>query len=515
MGAGWQEQGEASSGVAEFVAIGRQLGHAVQAGPPGWEYANIPVNVSFLQELLDTVAEQGRQLLPRSLGGSGPRTTCTELAAALVSGRGEASGVAIAREILARYRALDARGAPRFLTFLASTCSPTARRWRARRPGLSRKPRAPRRSRRCSGRSKARARNSSAASTWRRAPRPQIVAMRRDLLGVGDPALAPVDRDLMHLLASWFNRGFLVLRRIDWQTPAAILEKIIAYEAVHEIQGWDDLRRRLDPADRRCFAFFHPSLVDEPLIFVEVALMRDMPDDIQRGAAGGAARTARPCETPTTAVFYSISNCQEGLRGISFGNFLIKQVVEDLVKERPSLKTFVTLSPVPQFRRLARGAAGRSDDETLVDAVERERSRLLDEPDWIDASEQSPRRSKPLLMRARRALLPRRQEPRWPPGRSGRPLPSRQRRAARAHQLAWAIPRPKGLREAHGLMVNYRYELKDIERNHEAYANEGMVAASRQVHGLLKPERGRAEPQPVPAAAGCGRRYSRTRQTTE
>ena len=177
----------------------------------------------------------------------------------------------------------------------------------------------------------------------------EIVAMRRDLIAAGDPSLAPVDSDLRHLLASWFNRGFLVLRRIDWQTPATILDKIIAYEAVHEIQGWDDLRRRLDPADRRCFAFFHPSLVDEPLIFVEVALMGDIPESIGAVLQQEAPKNGELDEKPTTAVFYSISNCQEGLRGISFGNFLIKQVVEDLVKERPSLKTFVTLSPVPNF----------------------------------------------------------------------------------------------------------------------------------------------------------------------
>ena len=177
----------------------------------------------------------------------------------------------------------------------------------------------------------------------------EIVAMRRDLIAAGDPSVAPVDSDLRHLLASWFNRGFLVLRRIDWQTPATILDKIIAYEAVHEIQGWDDLRRRLDPADRRCFAFFHPSLVDEPLIFVEVALMDDIPESIGAVLQQEAPKNGELDEKPTTAVFYSISNCQEGLRGISFGNFLIKQVVEDLVKERPSLKTFVTLSPVPNF----------------------------------------------------------------------------------------------------------------------------------------------------------------------
>jgi malonyl-CoA decarboxylase len=299
------------------------------------------MNVSFLQELLNSVAEQGRQLLPRSLGGAGREDNINELATALVSNRGEASGVVIARELLRRYRGLDIEARVEFLRFLARTMQPDpAAVAAAARAFLS-------------------GENTGAMVALQRAvesPRleffrrlnlapgatAQIVAMRRDLLNASDPALRVVDSDLQHLLASWFNRGFLVLRRIDWQTPATILDKIIAYEAVHEIQGWDDLRRRLDPADRRCFAYFHPSLIDEPLIFVEVALMDDIPESIG-SVLKEAPKTSEDDEKPTTAVFYSISNCQEGLRGISFGNFLIKQVVEDLVKEQPSLKTFVTL----------------------------------------------------------------------------------------------------------------------------------------------------------------------------
>jgi malonyl-CoA decarboxylase len=281
----------------------------------------------------------------------------------------------------------------------------------------------------------------------------------------------------------------LVLRRIDWQTPAAILEKIIQYEAVHEIQGWDDLRRRLDPADRRCFAFFHPSLVDEPLIFVEVALMSDIPDDIQ-SLLREAPKNGEAVEKPTTAVFYSISNCQDGLRGISFGNFLIKQVVEELVKERASLRTFVTLSPVPQFTSwLARTLA--EDDCTLLNEVERERMLLLDEPDWIYTYGNEALR--PLLMRlAAHYFLNAK-------NRDGYPVDPVARfhlgNGARLERINWQGDiSAKGLREAHGLMCNYRYELKDIEKNHEAYENEAVVAASRQVHALLKLERGRTEP---------------------
>ena len=293
----------------------------------------------------------------------------------------------------------------------------------------------------------------------------------------------------MHLLSSWFNRGFLVLRRIDWQTPAAILEKIIAYEAVHEIQGWDDLRRRLDPRDRRCFAFFHPSLVDEPLIFVEVALMRTIPDNIY--SVLREAPKDEDADEPTTAVFYSISNCQEGLRGISFGNFLIKQVAEDLVKERPSLKTFATLSPVPGFAEWLAAELNDADSD-LVTPEERGKLALLQEPDWwVDNAEAQ--KVKPILMRlAAHYFLNAK-------AGDGKPVDPVARfhlgNGAKLERIDWqGDTSEKGLREAHGLMCNYRYELKDIEKNHEAYANDGTVAASRGVLSLLKGERARSKP---------------------
>src|ERR1700687_5544825 len=173
----------------------------------------------------------------------------------------------------------------------------------------------------------------------------------------------PFDR-----FASWFNRGFPELRRIDWQSPAAVLEKLIAYEAVHEIKGWDDLRRRLAP-DRRCFAFFHPALPGEPLIFVEVALVEGLatavPPLLSQDTDQAAARERAACAD--TAIFYSISNCQGGLRGVAFGNFLIKQVVEELKAEFPQLKRFSTLSPVPGFRRwLSQRLANGSDPDAAL-----------------------------------------------------------------------------------------------------------------------------------------------------
>src|SRR6056297_2602739 len=174
-----------------------------------------------------------------------------------------------------------------------------------------------------------------------------LVEMRADLLRHlhEAPEIGVLDLDFKHLFKSWFNRGFLVLRPISWESPAAILEKIIAYEAVHAIDSWQSLRARLEPRDRRCFAFFHPAMPDEPLIFVEVALTRGVPGSIQGLLA--EPREPLPAAEADTAVFYSISNCQPGLAGISFGNSLIKQVVEDLSRELKGLKTFVTLSPIP------------------------------------------------------------------------------------------------------------------------------------------------------------------------
>jgi malonyl-CoA decarboxylase len=444
------------------------------------------LNVSFLQELFTSIADRGRQLLPGSLGRSIPKDGIAELASALLGGRGEASGVVIAAEILARYRQLPPPQRRDFLAFLAANMQPDGDQVASAARAYLDSPQP------AAVTTLRKALESPLQEFFRRlnlAPgaTADLVALRADLLATKDPDLALVDQDLKHLFASWFNRGFLVLRRIDWQTPAAILEKIIVYEAVHEIKGWSDLRRRLDPTDRRCFAFFHPSLVDDPLIFVEVALTEDIPDNIQ--AVLGEALKDQRSEKPSTAVFYSISNCQEGLRGISFGNFLIKQVVDDLVKENASLKTFVTLSPMPLFADWI--AKLLTDDETpLIDAEDRTRLSLVSEAEWIFTYGNEVVR--PLLMRLAGYYLL------HVKNRDGYPLDPVARfhlgNGARLERINWqADVSAKGLREAHGLMCNYRYEPKDIERNHEAYQNERTVAASRQVYALLRGERARPQ----------------------
>jgi malonyl-CoA decarboxylase len=305
--------------------------------------------------------------------------------------------------------------------------------------------------------------------------------MRADLLDLmnGDKDLAALDRDVVHLLASWFNRGFLVLRRIDWSTPANILEKIIRYEAVHEIRDWDDLRRRIDPVDRRCYAFFHPALVDEPLIFVEVALTETLPGAIAPLLAED--RQPVPIERARTAVFYSISNTQRGLGGISFGNFLIKQVVEELRRELPKLENFVTLSPVPGFMRWLKKASDlpvTDEERTLLEQLNR--------ADWFDDAELA-QQLRPVVEPLAAYYFLKARTPK------GRLIDSVARfhlgNGARLERINWLGDlSPKGMRESAGIMVNYLYRLEDIEKNHEAYANQGTVAASSAVKKLLKSE---------------------------
>ncbi|MEJ2378832.1 MAG: malonyl-CoA decarboxylase, partial [Pseudolabrys sp.] len=407
-----------------------------------------------------------------------------ELCAHQLSGRGEASGVALAREILSRYAEL--RTGPRIAFFeaLAERFGPDPARMESAIAAWREHP------------SDETAAEVHAASEPRRqelfrrlnlAPggTAALVRMRAQLIDVlahRDDDLGQVDADFVHLFSSWFNRGFLVLRRIDWSTPAIVLEKIIRYEAVHQIHGWDDLRRRIDPPDRRCYAFFHPALVDEPLIFVEVALTRDIPLAIAPILA--TEREVGDGEKSRTAVFYSISNCQRGLGGVSFGNFLIKQVVEEISREMPRLSTFVTLSPVTGF---ATWLKRERDNEQSTALTEGDKAVLaaLDETGWWADAEVAQRLQEP-VMRAAAWYLVR--------GRSQRGLPldpvSRFHlgNGARLERINWlADVSDKALAQAHGLMVNYLYDLDDIEKNHEAYAEGRTVVASGNVQRLLRP----------------------------
>jgi malonyl-CoA decarboxylase len=306
---------------------------------------------SWLERLWSSIAERGRR--SPAADAAPPASRASLLAEALLSERGEASGAAVAQELQLVLQ--DAPPADRlaFYRFVATNFAPNPTTLRRAAELYLAEPTQD------NAGALAEAAEPLRQELLRRmnmAPggTAALVAMRKELLTHlrVEPELKPLDADLRHLLGSWFNRGFLQLRRIDWQTPAAVLEKLIDYEAVHEIAGWQDLRRRLAP-DRRCFGFFHPALPGDPLIFVEVALVQGLARSIapllapepDEKAAAGRARTA------DTAIFYSISNCQDGLRGVSFGNFLIKQVVAELKAELPQLSRFATLSPVPGFRR--------------------------------------------------------------------------------------------------------------------------------------------------------------------
>jgi malonyl-CoA decarboxylase len=312
-----------------------------------------------------------------------------------------------------------------------------------------------------------------------------LVRMREQLIEVlarRDDGLRAVDDDFVHLFSSWFNRGFLVLRRIDWSTPAIVLEKIIRYEAVHAIGGWDDLRRRIDPADRRCFAFFHPALVDDPVIFVEVALTRDIPASIAPILA--TEREVVDADKARTAVFYSISNCQRGLAGVSFGSFLIKQVAEEISREMPKLSTFVTLSPVTGFASWLRRE--RADERSVV-LSESDKTALaaLDDDGWRFNAQTAEALRDPLMRAATWYFLR---------ARSGRGLPLdpvarfHLGNGARLERINFlADSSEKAMAQAHGLMVNYLYELDQIEKNHEAYAEGRTVVASSAVQRLLRP----------------------------
>ena len=322
-----------------------------------------------------------------------------------------------------------------------------------------------------------------------------VVQMRRDLLQVLDkkPELTAVDFDMRHLLSSWFNPGFLKMHRVDWKSPAEVLEKLIQHEAVHAIDGWDDLRRRLQP-DRRCFAFFHPQLPNEPLIFVEVALLPEVPAVITP-LVDKKAETNDQVSQFKVAAFYSISNCEPGLRGVSMGNFLIKRVAEQLHAEFPGLKTFVTLSPIPGFMDWVAAGANLGQgvpEDRLKPAIKATRDQALatlklDSQSWTERlsagwhPDQASEKENEALMSLASIYLGLAST-----GRDGNPVAKfHLGNGAKLHQINWAgdLSR-KGLRQSAGLMVNYLYDLSSVEDNHERFAN-GEVISSRAVSKLM------------------------------
>jgi malonyl-CoA decarboxylase len=406
----------------------------------------------------------------------------------LLSERGEAAGVSLAKATLDLYRELDRNDQGRFFAALLGEFAPEPSAVLAAAQAYA---------------AEATAANLIMLSTVTEPPRQEllrrlnrapggtatILRMRERLLELkrDQRELEAVDWDFRHLLSSWFNPGFLQIVRVDWHTPAYLLEQIIAHEAVHEIQGWNDLRRRLE-GDGRCFAFFHPALPDEPVIFVEVALMDRMADAVS--PLLDAESAAKDPARASTAVFYSISNCQPGLRGVSLGNFLIKQVVEVLSREFPRLKAFCTLSPIPGFGawlgKLLKAPEGERP-APLAAALSAVESELGAEWNKIAADphgavERLAPLKEPLLQLCAAYLLQRgdRSEPEQDP-------------VARFHlnngalleRINWSADvSKKGLRESLGMMVNYLYVPREIENNHEKFVS-GEIAASRRVRTMV------------------------------
>ncbi len=472
------------------------------------------VHLSWLDRIWSTVAERGRELIRLPAPNVPPLERSCRLAEALVSERGEASGAALAHELLMTYSALDAADRKAFHAYVGLHFGPDEGRLIAAAKAYLTEP------------SAQKAMDLAAAAE---PPRQELlrrmnmapgataalIGIRKELLSriATEPELKPFESDLHHVLTAWFNRGFLELRRIDWNTPAVVLEKLIAYEAVHEIDGWDDLRRRLGP-DRRCFGFFHPTLPGEPLIFVEVALVKGMSSAI---APLLDRNDPKPAAEPDTAIFYSISNCQEGLRGISFGNFLIKQVVEELKTELPSLKRFATLSPIPGFakwlmKRLSRdgveaNALLRPDEEqALLAAAEMPADgdlgsalRAIVQKDgwWHEAAHAA--LLHPMLTRLCALYLTEARDGKGPSDPVAR---FHLNNGARLQRINWlGNTAPRGIAESFGMMVNYLYDPDFIEINHESFVHHGAVARSSEVEALLQAAQN-GSTMPAPRIAG-------------
>ena len=413
---------------------------------------------------------------PTRLNGAGPGNPsraarkALALCSNLLSERGEVSGTLLASEALAAYQALDEHSRAGFFDLLVQQFSPDPEQVGSAGDAYRANPSAGNLARLQA------AVESPRQELFRRlnlAPAGTriLVELRGRLLRElhENPHWMPIVADLERLLIAWFNRGFLELRRIDWRTSAMVLEKLIRYEAVHQIQGWNDLRRRLE-ADRRCYGFFHPALPDEPIIFIEAALTRGMTAKVQPLLDPDSPVLAP--ETADHAMFYSITNCQEGLRGVPFGSFLIKQVVEDLGREFPRIRKFATVSPVPGFREWL------ESDPQLADLRTK-----LDQPHWWENRELAEAVQKTLVPWCARYLLHAKseREPLDPVARF------HLRNGARLERINWlGDTSSAGMQRSAGIMVNYLYRLADLEKNHESYSRDFQVVAASEIESLAK-----------------------------
>ena len=439
---------------------------------------------SAFTRILESIMHVGRELLARghdsASGEDEPADALGNLCRALLDHRGEASGLALAHEVLSGYQLLSTDERLRFFGLLSESFGPDPQAIMDAADAYRGNPEFG---------------TLAALSKTVEAPRlrllrrlnmvpdgtSMLVKMRGHLLNLvpDHPGLRAFESDLRHLLIAWFNRGFLAMDRIDWTSSASVLEKIIAYESVHEINGWDDLRARL-AEDRRCFAFFHPAMPDDPLIFVEIAL-----HDGLAGAIGPLIRKDREIVSvrdTDTAVFYSISNCHAGLRGVSFGHFLIKQVIEELRRDLLNIEHFVTLSPVPGFRQWLADTALESLPDTLQEDITVARENLQREESYDPDDVADDTRSLFMQLCAHYLLNVRQK------GELIDPVARfHLANGAALEQINWAADSSAaGLEQSLGIMVNYVYRLGDIEKNHELFFAQGEVVASAAVRKLAQ-----------------------------
>ncbi len=432
----------------------------------------------FAQNLVDSIADAGEKFIDLKMFRGSSTQFLLQLCTDLISHKGVASGLALAREVVNRYSVLSMAEKLTFLMEVNKKMGPNLEEIKVVATKYVKEP--------SEGNLEKLTQNIQSCrrklfSRMIMAPNgtQAIVSLREDLLGFlqTNPELRAMDNDLKTLLTSWFNPGFLILKKIDWDTEASILEKIIEYEAVHDIGNWNDLKKRL-MADRRCFAYFHPSLEDEPLIFVEVALTKGITGSIQ----SIISEDSNINDEGNTAIFYSINNCQRGLRKIPLGNFLIKTVVKEIASELPAIKKYSTLSPIPGFAVWLLNELSKQNSE-FISEKEREILKIVNEKNWHADTKKCKRLKKPLVKACANYLLNVK--------KFEKPINSVAKfhfgNGAQLYRINWmGNTSAHGISESFGLMVNYLYDLKQIESNHEAYVQDGTLAISKTIRSVLK-----------------------------
>jgi malonyl-CoA decarboxylase len=430
----------------------------------------------FTKNIIESIADAGEKFLDLAYLRGTPVQELLELSYDLISHKGLASGIALARQVVSHYNQLGKNEKLEYFLELIKITEVDIREIKARAEELYKNP-GPETREKLNKSLKTKCQKLFSRMNMAPNGTKAIVQLREDLLEFLPkyPQLKPLDVDLRTLLTTWFNPGFLVLKKIDWETEAAVLEKIIQYETVHHIGNWNDLKQRL-VNNRRCFAYFHPALDDDPLIFVEVALTRKIAASVQAILNDNQNDVKRD-----TAIFYSINNCQRGLKRIPLGNFLIKMVATEIARENPNIKTFSSLSPVTGFARWLK--AELKSKKSMLFGNDRDVLKQALNPGWHKDTRLVKKIKKPLMRACAHYLVNEK--------RGDKPLNSVARfhfgNGAELYRINWMGNSSKhGIDDSFGIMVNYLYDLKNIESNHEDYMINGGLAVSRSVRKLLE-----------------------------